>query len=408
MAKPLKVYLAGPMTNCNDKQRTEWRLRIRRKIRVRGNQFTTLDPTSKDARKGALAVSADIEEADVVIANLWRESIGTVLGIVQAQRCGIPVIMIDQNYIDSPVLKSIVEHIVRDEDAAVNKLYNELLPVLDREITVIKKNGQSVRYDLRKLQNSLKAACEHASIDDPILHIIISKRAHREILNKAKGGSISTQEIKEAIFTALDNFCKGNEAGPDQQHIVAQAGLLKDQWNIHELLVKAPGRSLEDTETKLLREIEDLTGKLSECQLECENLHARLSVSGPDLLSAGMGEKPAKRPDLVESLSRQFNKRKALCVSMKGKSTFRQAFERHGISPDQFSEFFEELLLDGKQSNLNVDLKGYLSSYVYVLYAYEGLRHLSDPEIRSAANLLTGFGPSTTIRRFLDCVLSTC
>ena len=68
----------------------------------------------------------------MVIANLWCESIGTVVGIVQARRRGKPVILIDQNYLDSLVLKRIVgeDCIVRSLEGAVNKLRQEIAPQL--------------------------------------------------------------------------------------------------------------------------------------------------------------------------------------------------------------------------------------------------------------------------------------
>ena len=52
--------------------------------------YDCLDPTDERARKGVLAVALDIQEAHVVIANMWRESIGTIIGIIQARLSGIP------------------------------------------------------------------------------------------------------------------------------------------------------------------------------------------------------------------------------------------------------------------------------------------------------------------------------
>ena len=128
--KPMKkVYLAGPMTNCSNRQKTVWRSRIKVALR---SKFKFIDPTNAEAPKGVLAVSAHIEEADVVIANMWRESIGTTIGILQAKRMGIPVILIDQHCMDSPVLNGIVgrDFVVHSEDAAINKLQREIAPTL--------------------------------------------------------------------------------------------------------------------------------------------------------------------------------------------------------------------------------------------------------------------------------------
>jgi hypothetical protein len=94
---------------------------------ARINDFKCLDPTAPRVQEGALAISADIEEVDVVFANMWRESIQTTLGIVQAKRMGIPVILIDQHCIDSQILKSLFgDFIVQSEDTETNKLRNEV------------------------------------------------------------------------------------------------------------------------------------------------------------------------------------------------------------------------------------------------------------------------------------------
>src|SRR5450432_2934017 len=98
------VYLAGPVSNCNPTQQTAWRKEIKEKIKERlsekGLSVHCVDPT--DHRGWTLFEEmVKIDGADVVIANLWRESIGTVVGIVQARRKGKPVIVIDQNHLKS-------------------------------------------------------------------------------------------------------------------------------------------------------------------------------------------------------------------------------------------------------------------------------------------------------------------
>lgn len=90
-----------------------------------------------------------------------------------------------------------------------------------------------------------------------------------------------------------------------------------------------------------------------------------------------------------------------MCVGRIGKTNFCGAFGRRGIRQEDFNEFFEEKLLDGKQSNFNSDLKTYLHSYPYVLYAFDGLRHLSEG-LRSADNLLVGAGANDAVRRFFE------
>lgn len=108
MPKKLKVYLSGPMTGCNNQQKTAWRSAFKKEILKFG--FESIDPTDNKAKIGPFAALADIETADIVVANMWKESIGTVVGIMQARRLGIPVILIDPNYINSEILRRIVDY----------------------------------------------------------------------------------------------------------------------------------------------------------------------------------------------------------------------------------------------------------------------------------------------------------
>ena len=81
-------------------------------------------------------------------------------------------------------------------------------------------------------------------------------------------------------------------------------------------------------------------------------------------------------------------------------TNFGAAFARRGVQQGDFTELFEEKLLEGKQSNLNSDLKTYVNSYPYVLYAFDGLRHLNEA-LRGADNLIVGAGTNDAVRRFL-------
>jgi hypothetical protein len=94
--------------------------------------------------------------------------------------------------------------------------------------------------------------------------------------------------------------------------------------------------------------------------------------------------------------------KRGLCICRLGKGSFSDVFERHGISESDFGRLFEERRLDGKQSNLNSDLKGYLKSYPYVLYAWDGLRHLSDPKLHIASNLISASGSKDAVKRFIE------
>jgi hypothetical protein len=62
--------------------------------------------------------------------------------------------------------------------------------------------------------------------------------------------------------------------------------------------------------------------------------------------------------------------------------------------------------LDGKQSNLNHDVQVWLRAYPVLLYAYEGLRHLSS-DLRKASNLTSGATVNEVVTRFLEKVAGT-
>jgi len=129
-----------------------------------------IDPADHAGGWSPFREMVEIAKADVVIANLWRESIGTVVGIVQARRKGKPVILIDPNYLDSSVLKTILgeECIVHSVDKAVKKLRAEIVHQLAKNIEVRKRNGTLEPFQLAKLHSSLNALCARARMEDAV------------------------------------------------------------------------------------------------------------------------------------------------------------------------------------------------------------------------------------------------
>src|SRR4051794_35106863 len=119
------VYLAGPVSNCNEEQVTRWRHRV--KELLDSSTYECIDPAMKRGTWNPQDEIVDIDRSDVVIANLWKESVGTVVGVIQARRRGKPVILIDQNFIESKVLNTFVGKLrVRSVDAAIQMLNNEV------------------------------------------------------------------------------------------------------------------------------------------------------------------------------------------------------------------------------------------------------------------------------------------
>jgi nucleoside 2-deoxyribosyltransferase len=374
MSKKLRVYLAGPMTNCNEKQRTEWRKRIQAELPPL--EYEVLDPTGRAARSGALAVTSDIEAADVVIANLWTISIGTIVGILHAHRNGVPVILLDEHYIDSPILASITDHIVRSEQAAINKLKDSVAPALRRELWVEKrrKPGQPVSFSLKKLEKSLKRNTAQAGIDNPILDALLSRRVKRALFER-DAQVVTTQQIKQTIFVEMNKLA----SEPD---VLASLGenapeLLKLQkiWEDHEHFVKEERVREEDFNTR----IAELESEICKLRTERDDVFSILQASPPpqevsiEAANEGCGLEP-----LIEATT---TGRKILCVSIKGSNTFSKRFDRIGMKPEVFERFFVEEQIDGvnspRSSKTKEDIPKKASSYAYVLYALYSLRHLN-------------------------------
>ena len=105
--RKFQVYLAGPISGCNDAQKHEWRDEVKRKYSAHID-FT--DPTADFWGKHATPydiVQADlraIENADGMLVNMWRESIGSAIGMVHAHRTGRPVVVANPNRISNQML----------------------------------------------------------------------------------------------------------------------------------------------------------------------------------------------------------------------------------------------------------------------------------------------------------------
>lgn len=242
----LTVYLAGPYNNCNHKQQTEWRKEIKTKLAsFKSLDFEWRDPTEHTTNWTPLKEMVDIEKSDLVIAHLWRESIGTVVGILQGARSGKPIILIDPNYINSRVLNDIVGagNVVHSIDAAVNRLVNEIAPQLRLEVIVEKRDKSSEPFSQMKLQRSLNSVCSKSKINDALLPVLVSNRVRSRIRAQASSGTIQASKIVEFVFQELGRLV----AEPDrlysdnlEQHADLVRAEWQNQWNLkHDMQVLA-------------------------------------------------------------------------------------------------------------------------------------------------------------------------
>ncbi|HEV7676331.1 MAG TPA: hypothetical protein VGQ12_17500 [Candidatus Angelobacter sp.] len=390
----LTVYLAGPVSNCNDKQKTEWRIAVKSKLTRFGHKC--IDPTDHTTWT-PFKEMVEIDKSDVVIANLWRESVGTVVGIVQARRKGKPVILIDPNFLQSYVLEQIVgkDLIVRGIDEAVHQL-PRVYEQFSRAIMVRKGSGELQAFTFPKLHDSLYAVCAKAHIEDVVLPDLVAHEVHRVVRKAGKGGEIASDHIKRLIFATLNDIARDNE-----DELKECAVKLKREWEEYEKVKKNQRVALEMM-TELHGANRDLKEENASLVLKVRNLELRLKGYERGLISSdAQAEEPRESDTLASMVERALGKKRGLCICGVGKPTFASAFERHGIAQDDFARLFEMRLLEGKQSNLNQNLKSWVGAYPYVLYAWDGLRHLS-PDLRKTPNLYWGAVANEAVKRFLE------
>jgi len=148
MTTRLRFYLAGPIRGCSDEQKTWWRDEAKQLLK---RDFDFEDPTEwADDRVLSLEIPK-LEACDILLANMWKESIGTTLGIVRARHQGKPVVLADPNRIHNAILLRLVgvdNHFHSLDEACGNcpmgVLGGELLMQTGR-LTMASSNGRKVQ-----------------------------------------------------------------------------------------------------------------------------------------------------------------------------------------------------------------------------------------------------------------------
>ncbi len=134
--KPM-IYLAGPITGCKDHQVHGWRDAL---IKGRSESYEFIDPTRRlklqkhkspeeYARLIVEGDRQDIMESDAVLAHLWKESIGTAMGIMAAYSYNKPVVVVLPESNESAALRQ--NHTIRFYARAIVKSLREGMEALD-------------------------------------------------------------------------------------------------------------------------------------------------------------------------------------------------------------------------------------------------------------------------------------
>jgi nucleoside 2-deoxyribosyltransferase len=120
----MKVYLAGPIFQCEDHECISWREEAKEQLKG----FEVMDPMERDFR-GAEAenyrriVEEDkrlIDGADILLVNQVKVSVGTSMEILYAWQNGKRVVVVTENGGNSPWLLYHAHKILRSLDEAVS------------------------------------------------------------------------------------------------------------------------------------------------------------------------------------------------------------------------------------------------------------------------------------------------
>lgn len=231
MAKRQKflAYLAGPISGCNEAQRKEWREEIKRKYAA---HFDFSDPAADLLDRQATPyeiVQADleaIESANGMIVNMWRESIGSAIGMVHAQRAGRPVVAADPNRIRSRMVSFYADVLTDDPLKAAKALLAVLRAEADWRV-VKATPGEEEPFKRQKLVNSLRAACRGAGQDE----IVVPRLALPLIIERLKsskrkiGNQVTSRDIDRAVMATF------RELEADDAKAPAALGIL-DHWRL--------------------------------------------------------------------------------------------------------------------------------------------------------------------------------
>ena len=201
MKNQIRVYLAGPIRWCSEEQRDWWRKEV--KQRLRHLEFE--DPVKWFKERVPQEISK-LAACDIVLANMWKESIGTTVSILRARQQGKPVVLLDPNRLNHAILHTLVspEKTLLDLDEACERV-NELAEALAKPFRVRNAAGEETPFDPRRLAASVSETAAAAGQSDPVLAELISAPTIVELRQAgAQNGYVSTEDIRTSVRSRLD------------------------------------------------------------------------------------------------------------------------------------------------------------------------------------------------------------
>ena len=235
-----RVYLAGPISDCNDDQKIKWRNEVKKQY---SGSFDFSDPIDNLLPKNATnsdIIKEDIraiEESDGVIVNMWRESVGSAMGMIHAHIAGKPVVVSNPSFIGSKALEFYSDALTNTPLKAAKILKNIL--EAESKLKVLKRHeaGQEP-FSRRKLVNSLRNFCRDVKKDDVLVPRIATPIVIDKLISRTKGNQVTTTEISSIVLESFQDL----EADPGTSEIVAG---VSDEWETHDPSSPIPGNNPE-------------------------------------------------------------------------------------------------------------------------------------------------------------------
>ncbi len=208
------IYLAGPISDCNEAQMKFWRNEVKSKY---ASKFEFRDPVDNlmDEKVAASEIiKADleaIENADGLLVNMWRESLGSAIGIVHAHQKGRPVVVANPNHIRNHMLEFYTDIMADSPIKAAKELHDLLRAETSWQVM---KSGERKEepFNRRKLIDALRFACRDADCDDIVLPRMVLPRvidsltkSDRTIRRNLPTGAID-EAVKDVLLDLADEF----------------------------------------------------------------------------------------------------------------------------------------------------------------------------------------------------------
>lgn len=223
--RKFSVYLAGPISHCNEKQKSRWRDEVKSKF---GSKMTFVDPMETWRVTPYEIVEADrrcIEQADGLLANMWRESIGTAMGIAHAYQRGRPIVVADPNHLESKMLSFFADAVEETPAKGAKALFGLLQAEFGWQ--VVKAGGRKTEgFERRKILDAVRSACRQAKRDDVTIPGLVLPRVIERLQasDRRMRKSVTTTDIRTAVTDVLEQL------GGDPLHADAVTGVL-NAWH---------------------------------------------------------------------------------------------------------------------------------------------------------------------------------